>query len=60
VNATSGIGFLMNDARDFMRMDILVVGLLIYAALGLIVDVLVRWLERRLLGWRPSFMSAAA
>ena len=60
VNATSGIGFLMNDARDFMRMDILVVGLLIYAALGLIVDVLVRWLERRLLGWRPSFMNAAA
>jgi sulfonate transport system permease protein len=59
VNATSGIGFLMNDARDFMRMDILVVGLLIYAALGLIVDVLVRWLERRLLGWRPSFMNAA-
>ena len=59
VNATSGIGFLMNDARDFMRMDILVVGLLIYAALGLIVDVLVRWLERRLLAWRPSFMNAA-
>jgi len=59
VNATSGIGFLMNDARDFMRMDTLVVGLLIYAALGLIVDVLVRWLERRLLAWRPSFMNAA-
>jgi sulfonate transport system permease protein len=59
VNATSGIGFLMNDARDFMRMDILVVGLLIYAVLGLIVDVLVRWLERRLLAWRPSFMNAA-
>jgi len=60
VNATSGIGFLMNDARDFMRMDILVVGLLIYAALGLIVDVLVRWLERRLLGWRPTFIGAAS
>lgn len=58
INATSGIGFLMNDARDFMRIDILVVGLLIYALLGLLVDVLVRWLERRLLGWRPSFMSA--
>lgn len=60
VNATSGIGYLMNDARDFMRIDLLVVGLLIYAFLGLVVDILVRWLERRLLGWRPSFMSAAS
>ena len=60
VNASSGIGYLMNDARDFMRIDILVVGLLIYAFLGLIVDILVRWLERRLLGWRPSFVNGAA
>ena len=60
VNATSGIGYLMNDARDFMRIDIMVVGLLIYACLGLLVDIVVRWLERRLLGWRPSFINAAA
>jgi sulfonate transport system permease protein len=60
VNASSGIGYLMNDARDFMRIDILVVGLLIYAFLGLIVDILVRWLESRLLGWRPSFVSGTA
>jgi sulfonate transport system permease protein len=60
VNATSGIGYLMNDARDFMRTDVLVLGLLIYALLGLIVDILVRWLERRLLAWRPSFVNGAA
>jgi sulfonate transport system permease protein len=60
VNATSGIGYLMNDARDFMRTDVLVLGLLIYALLGLIVDILVRWLERRLLAWRPSFVTGAA
>jgi sulfonate transport system permease protein len=60
INASSGIGYLMNDARDFMRMDVLVVGLLVYAVLGLIVDILVRWLERRLLGWRPSFINAGA
>jgi ABC-type nitrate/sulfonate/bicarbonate transport system permease component len=33
---------------------------LIYACLGLLVDIVVRWLERRLLGWRPSFINAAA
>jgi sulfonate transport system permease protein len=60
VNATSGIGYLMNDARDFMRTDVLVLGLLVYALLGLIVDILVRWLERRLLAWRPSFVAGAA
>jgi sulfonate transport system permease protein len=60
VNATSGIGYLMNDARDFMRIDIMVVGLLIYALLGLIIDLIVRWLERRLLAWRPSFINAPA
>jgi sulfonate transport system permease protein len=56
VNASSGIGYLVNDARDFMRTDIMVVGLLIYALLGLVVDVLVRWLERRMLAWRPSLV----
>lgn len=59
VNATSGIGYLISDARDFMRTDVIVVGLLVYALLGLTVDVLVRWLERRLLAWRASFVEAA-
>jgi sulfonate transport system permease protein len=60
INASSGIGFLMNDARDFMRTDIIVVGLTVYALLGLAVDILVRWLERRLLAWRPTFVGGAA
>jgi sulfonate transport system permease protein len=59
INATSGIGYLMNDARDFMRTDIMVVGLLIYAALGLVVDIIVRLLERHLLAWRPTLLGTA-
>jgi sulfonate transport system permease protein len=59
VNATSGIGYLVNDARDFLRTDVMIVGLLIYAALGLLVDVVVRWLERRLLAWRPLLLANA-
>jgi sulfonate transport system permease protein len=59
INATSGIGYLMNDARDFMRTDIMVVGLLIYALLGLVVDIVIRFLERRLLAWRPSLLGAS-
>jgi sulfonate transport system permease protein len=56
VNATSGIGYLISDARDFLRTDVIVVGLLVYAVLGLTVDFIVRWLEKWLLAWRPSFV----
>ena len=53
VNATAGIGYLINDARDFLRTDVIVVGLLVYALLGLLTDGLVRVAEQRLLAWRP-------
>ena len=54
VNASSGIGHMMMDAQDFLRTDIILVGLLVYAALGLISDQIVRTLERVLLVWRPQ------
>ena len=58
INATSGIGFLINDARDFLRTDVIVVGLLVYALLGLGADALVRAFERRALAWRPNLIKA--
>jgi len=56
INATAGIGYLINDARDFLRTDIIVVGLLVYALLGLMADGLVRTLERNALAWRPTLV----
>ncbi|KPH98004.1 ABC-type transporter, integral membrane subunit [Actinobacteria bacterium OK074] len=55
VNADSGIGFLMVQARDFLRTDVIVVCLIVYAFLGLLADLVVRTLERLLLQWRPTF-----
>ncbi|MGN5631419.1 ABC transporter permease [Streptomyces sp. AC154] len=55
VNADAGIGFLMNQAREFFRTDVIVVCLVVYAFLGLAADVIVRVLERLLLQWRPTF-----
>jgi sulfonate transport system permease protein len=52
VNADAGIGYLINNAREFLRTDIVVVGLLVYALLGLATDGLVRALERRVLRWQ--------
>jgi sulfonate transport system permease protein len=56
INADRGIGYLIMDARDFMRTDIIVVGLLIYAILGLTTDAMVRAVERRALAWRPAIL----
>ncbi|MDH2428637.1 ABC transporter permease [Sphaerisporangium sp. TRM90804] len=57
VNADAGLGFMINDAREFLRTDVIVVGLLVYSALGLITDAVVRLLERRALSWRRGFLS---
>lgn len=56
VNANAGIGYLINDARDFLRTDVILVGLLTYALLGLGADAVVRLLERRLLAWRAPLV----
>lgn len=58
INASSGLGFLINNARDFMRTDIIVVCLMVYAILGLGGDLLVRSIEKRALAWRPSLVEA--
>ena len=60
IAASSGIGHMINDARDFLRTDVIVVGLLIYALLGLAADAAIRAVERRTLRWRPTLLRGAA
>lgn len=52
INADKGIGFLINNARDFLRIDVIIFGLTIYALLGIVTDALVRLIERRTLRYR--------
>lgn len=54
VNATEGIGYLMTQARLYGQLDIVVVGLVVYAVFGLIGDYIVRAIERRALSWRRA------
>jgi len=56
INASAGLGYLINNARDFMRTDIIVVCLMVYAILGLGADWIVRIIENRALVWRPSIV----
>jgi len=60
INADHGIGYLIMNARDFLRTDVIVVGLAVYALLGLATDAIVRALERRSLRWRPSILKVTA
>lgn len=60
INASSGVGYLVMNARDFLRTDIIFDGLIVYALLGLATDQLVRLLERRLLVWRPAMIAKGA
>ncbi|WP_280231481.1 ABC transporter permease [Nocardia cyriacigeorgica] len=54
VNATSGIGYLMTQARTYGQIDVIVVGLVIYGLLGLLGDLAVRTVERKALSWRQT------
>ena len=57
VNANAGLGFIISQATQFLRNDVILVALAVYAALGLITDGLVRLLERRALAWRRGLLS---
>ena len=57
INTTEGIGYVMNRARDYGQTDVIVVGLLIYALLGLGSDTLVRLWERKALRYRKAIGS---
>ena len=52
VSASSGLGYMINHAREFLQTDVIVVGLAVYSILGLLTDSVVRYLERRALSWR--------
>jgi sulfonate transport system permease protein len=53
-NATSGIGYRIELARSNAQTDIILVGLVLYALLGLGSDLIVRLVEGRVLGWRRT------
>jgi len=55
IATTNGIGYMAMNAREFMRLDVVVLGILIYAVLGKLADTIARLLERRTLAWHPGY-----
>jgi len=55
INATSGLGFMITQAQQFLDNSVIMVALIIYAILGLLANGAVRLLERKALAWRRDF-----
>ena len=59
IAGNSGIGFMTMNAREFMQTDIILLGILLYAILGKLIDSAARAVERITLSWHPNFAGAA-
>jgi len=55
INATSGLGFMITQAEQFLDNSVIMVALIIYAILGLLANGAVRLLQRKALAWRRDF-----
>ena len=55
INAKKGLGRMMTDAREYFQVDVVFVLIAVYAALGLLSILIVRFLEGRLLTWRRAY-----
>lgn len=54
INATSGIGHMISQARIYGQIEVVMVGLVIYGVLGFGTDALIRNLQKRVLAWRQT------
>ncbi|WP_319200527.1 ABC transporter permease [uncultured Ilyobacter sp.] len=52
VAATSGIGWLVLDASKFLKADVMFVGILIMGITGILIDVVLRLIENKLVFWK--------
>mgnify|MGYP006976396820 CR=1 FL=1 len=55
-----GIGYMTMNAREFLQTEVVLLGIVVYAVLGKLADMLTRRLERRCLAWHPAYQSGGA
>lgn len=58
ISASSGLGYMTMNAREFLQTDVVLLGILAYALLGKLADMATRWLERKALSWHPAYQFA--
>lgn len=52
IAATSGIGWMVLDASNFLKSDVIIVGILIMGFTGILIDYGLRHLERKVVFWK--------
>jgi sulfonate transport system permease protein len=57
ISASSGIGYMAMQAREFLLIDVVVLSIVLYALLGKLADSIARLAERYSLQWHPAFQS---
>lgn len=60
ISASSGIGYLAMNAREFLQTDVVVLAIVLYALLGKLADSAARLLERLWLRWHPAYQKKGA
>jgi sulfonate transport system permease protein len=60
ISAQAGIGYMTMNAREFLQTDVVLMGIIVYALLGKLADMVTRWIEHRALAWHPSFQPQRA
>ncbi len=55
IAASSGVGYLIMDARQLSQTDVVLVGMITIGAMGKLLDSILKHLEGRLITWKTSF-----
>ena len=57
IAASSGLGYMAMQAREFLLIDVVVLSIVLYALLGKLADSIARLAERLSLQWHPAFQA---
>lgn len=60
IAASSGIGYLIMDARQLSQTDVVLVGMISIGVLGKLLDVALKALEARLITWKAAYKGSGA
>jgi taurine transport system permease protein len=52
IAATSGIGWMVLDASNFLKSDVIIVGILIMGITGILIDYVLRLIEKKIVFWK--------
>ena len=56
VSSTTGLGYLIMDARQYGNTDIVIIGMITIGIIGKIMEYLLKWIEKKLIRWQPDIL----